>query len=196
MPAEPASTELHFRTWNLSSLRHKLVKRTTRFNASAAHLLDDLKAAAEAADAAMLEGRSFGVQVRDLWAADGEKGTRAARKLALTDYLKQLRTLGARCTVACALSCFFALERLPLVLFAGTVRFMMKQQVHQWVSAIRNPDFQLSDHRSCMCTHRALLVQASPLHALRCQRPSASPLPGSTRRSSRPCPPQTPPLSL
>jgi hypothetical protein len=42
-----------------------------------------------------LESLSFGVQVRDLWAADGKKGTRAMRKKALTDYLRALGALGA-----------------------------------------------------------------------------------------------------
>jgi hypothetical protein len=34
------------------------------------------------------------VQVRRLWAEDGVKGGRAARKMALTDYFKALQALG------------------------------------------------------------------------------------------------------
>ena len=40
------------------------------------------------------------MQVRGLWAADGQKGGRAARKRALSEYLKTLQGLGAPSALA------------------------------------------------------------------------------------------------
>ena len=88
--------ESFFRNRNLAALHSKLTSRVSVVSEASSHLPNALLAAAEGAAAAALEGRSFAVQVRDLWAVDGQKGTRARRKKALTDYLKQLAQIGAR----------------------------------------------------------------------------------------------------
>lgn len=92
---QPDGEVTPYRLRDLSALRAKLAARTARSGgATSHHLPDTLASAAAAADAALCEARSFGVQVRSLWAQDGTKGGRAARKRALTDYFKRLRLLG------------------------------------------------------------------------------------------------------
>lgn len=85
-----ANPEL-FRNRDLGALHRKLSWRITHQG----HVPSVLLGASTSAQAAALESLSFGVQVRDLWAADGKKGTRAMRKKALTDYLRALGALGA-----------------------------------------------------------------------------------------------------
>jgi hypothetical protein len=80
-----------FRNRNLGALHRKLAVRVGQRG----HVPSVLQDASSCAEAAAVEGLSFGVQVRDLWALDGKKGTRARRKKALTDYLKCLASLGA-----------------------------------------------------------------------------------------------------
>lgn len=81
---------------DLQKLCFKLACRTSELAATKTiHLPEVLATMVNAADDAAHESAAFSQQVCQLWAADGEKGNRAQRKAALSDFIKQLKDLGA-----------------------------------------------------------------------------------------------------
>jgi hypothetical protein len=86
-----------FRNRNLSELSQRLYNRICKSGAGLQdhHVLDVLDAITGAANAVICESNSLGVQMRDLWVLDGQKGSRAMRKKALTDAMKSINERGA-----------------------------------------------------------------------------------------------------
>lgn len=83
-----------WRNRNLPQLAARLAAVLSSSRPAKGHLPDTTLACAAATEEALLEANSGAVNVKALWAADGQKGGRSRRKKMLVDYMKSLLAIG------------------------------------------------------------------------------------------------------